>query len=64
MLYLNAAIFEKDHILTKDNIEMMFQVNYLAQFYFPNKSIFYQMWMKACLRNNKWTMTKDLLEFF
>lgn len=33
MLYLNAAIFEKDHILTKDNIEMMFQVNYLAQFY-------------------------------
>ena len=33
MLYLNAAIFERDHKLSKDNVEMMFQVNFLAQFY-------------------------------
>lgn len=33
MLYLNAAIFERDHKLSKDNIELMFQVNFLAQFY-------------------------------
>lgn len=33
MLYLNAAIFEREYTLSKDNIEIMFQVNYLAQFY-------------------------------
>ena len=33
MLYLNAATFERDHKLSKDNVELMFQVNHLAQFY-------------------------------
>ncbi len=33
MLFLNAAIFTTDHCYTEDNIETMFQVNYLAQFY-------------------------------
>ena len=33
LLYLNAAVFEKEHTLSKDNIEIMFQVNYLSQFY-------------------------------
>ncbi|CAF0728362.1 unnamed protein product [Brachionus calyciflorus] len=33
MLFLNAAIFETEHKLSRDNIELMFQVNYLAQFY-------------------------------
>jgi retinol dehydrogenase-12 len=33
MLYLNAAVFTPEHFYTEDNIETMFQVNYLAQFY-------------------------------
>ena len=33
MLFLNAAILETNFMLSKDNIELMFQVNYLAQFY-------------------------------
>ncbi len=33
MLFLNAAIFEPNYTLTENNIESMFQVNYLAQFY-------------------------------
>jgi NAD(P)-dependent dehydrogenase (short-subunit alcohol dehydrogenase family) len=33
MLFLNAAIFEVEHKLTKNNLESMFQVNYLSQFY-------------------------------
>lgn len=33
MLFLNAAVCETDHKLTEDNLEMMFQVNHLAQFY-------------------------------
>jgi WW domain-containing oxidoreductase len=33
MIFLNAAIFEIEYNLSEDNIEMMFQVNYLAQFY-------------------------------
>lgn len=33
LLFLNAATFETEHRLTKDNLESMFQVNYLSQFY-------------------------------
>lgn len=33
MLFLNAAIFEVEHKLTENNLETMFQVNYLSQFY-------------------------------
>ena len=33
MLYLNAAVLETEYALSKDNIEIMFQVNYLSQFY-------------------------------
>lgn len=33
MLFLNAAIFEPNYTLTDNEIELMFQVNYLAQFY-------------------------------
>ena len=33
MLFLNAATFETEHKLSKDNLEIMFQVNYLSQFY-------------------------------
>ena len=33
ILILNAAVFETDHKLTDDNLETMFQVNYLSQFY-------------------------------
>jgi NAD(P)-dependent dehydrogenase (short-subunit alcohol dehydrogenase family) len=33
MLFLNAAICETEHKLTDDNLEIMFQVNYLSQFY-------------------------------
>jgi len=33
MLFLNAAVFESDYKCSQDNIELMFQVNYLAHFY-------------------------------
>ena len=33
MLFLNAACFELEYKPSKDNIELMFQVNHLAQFY-------------------------------
>jgi WW domain-containing oxidoreductase len=33
MLFLNAAIFEPNHTLTDNGLEIMFQVNYLSQFY-------------------------------
>jgi NAD(P)-dependent dehydrogenase (short-subunit alcohol dehydrogenase family) len=33
MVFLNAAVFEIDHKASKDGVELMFQVNYLAQFY-------------------------------
>jgi len=33
MLFLNAAVCETEYKLTEDNLEFMFQVNYLAQFY-------------------------------
>jgi retinol dehydrogenase-12 len=33
MLFLNAATFELEYKVSKDNLELMFQVNYLAQFY-------------------------------
>lgn len=33
MLFLNAAVCETEYKLTEDNMEMMFQVNHLAQFY-------------------------------
>jgi NAD(P)-dependent dehydrogenase (short-subunit alcohol dehydrogenase family) len=33
MLFLNAAVFENDYKCSQDNIELMFQVNYLAHFY-------------------------------
>ena len=33
MLFLNAAIFEPNYTLTDNGLELMFQVNYLAQFY-------------------------------
>lgn len=33
ILILNAATFETDYKCTQDNLEMMYQVNYLSQFY-------------------------------
>ena len=33
MLFLNAAIFEPNYTMSDNGIELMFQVNYLAQFY-------------------------------
>lgn len=33
MLFLNAAVCETEYKVTEDNLETMFQVNHLAQFY-------------------------------
>ena len=33
LLILNAATFELDYKCSQDNLEMMYQVNYLSQFY-------------------------------